>query len=132
MEIDNKLLSDCKLIRELDNSSLLLMDNALVNWFILVPKCSERELTALPLDTQIEILKEINLVAAFIETAYTPDKLNIAAIGNIVSQLHIHVIGRRHDDAYWPDPVWGKPQREAYSDEEVAAIKARFESYLSA
>ena len=132
MEIDNRLLSDGKLIRELDNSFLLLMDNKQVNWFILVPKCSEREFTSLAFEIQIEVLKEINLVAAFIEATFNPDKLNIAAIGNVVSQLHIHVIGRRHDDVYWPDPVWGKPQGEAYSDAEVIDIKRRFDNYLSA
>lgn len=132
MKLDDRLQADCKPICELEESTLLLMDNSLVNWFILVPHCDEIELTNLSFDRQTAILKEINLISQFIQTMYSPDKLNIATLGNVVSQLHIHVIGRKHSDPYWPAPVWGQEKSQAYSAAEIADIKQAFEEFHSA
>ncbi len=132
MNLDHRLEADCQLVCELESSILLLMDNALVNWFILVPRCEEIELTNLPIDQQTAILTEINLVSHFIQKTFSPDKLNIATLGNVVSQLHIHVIGRKHSDPYWPAPVWGQTENQKYTDSEINEIKQKFERYYSA
>lgn len=132
MKLDDRLQADCHLLYEIEESTLLLMNNSLVSWFILVPHCDEIELTNLPFDQQTAILKEINLVSRFIQQTFHPDKMNIAALGNVVSQLHVHIIGRKHNDPYWPAPVWGHSQTQTYSDEEVNTIKKNFKSFYAA
>lgn len=131
MKLDERLKADCHVICELTESTLLLLNNALVDWFILVPHCEEMELTNLPFQQQTAILSEVNQVARFIQQNGEPDKLNIATLGNVVSQLHIHVIGRKHSDPYWPAPVWGKSPSEPYTEEQVQQIKDRFTAFLN-
>lgn len=132
MKLDERLQADSKHIYELGESTLLLMNNSLVDWFMLVPRCEEVEFTKLTFELQTEILKEINLVAEFIQGQFSPDKLNIATLGNVVSQMHIHVIGRKFNDPYWPAPVWGQAGSKIYTDAEVEEIKHAFESYYAA
>lgn len=129
MQLDQRLANDCERICELANSTLLLMNNALVDWFILVPLCEEIEFTSLPFPQQTAILQEVNLVARFIEHQFSPDKLNIATLGNVVSQLHIHVIGRKKEDPYWPVPVWGQPETRSYTESEIEAIQNAFTEF---
>jgi len=130
MKLDERLQNDCSLVSELTESCLLLMNNALVDWFILVPRCDEIELTQLPFSRQTAILEEVNLVARFIQQTCEPDKLNVATLGNVVSQLHIHVIGRKHTDPYWPAPVWGQAESREYNSTEIEQIKQRFSEFL--
>lgn len=132
MKLDERLQADSKHIYELGESTLLLMNNSLVDWFMLVPRCEEVEFTKLTFELQTKILKEINLVAEFIQGQFSPDKLNIATLGNVVSQMHIHVIGRKFNDPYWPAPVWGQAGSKIYTDAEVTEIKQAFESYYAA
>lgn len=132
MKLDERLQADSKHIYELAESTLLLMNNSLVDWFMLIPRCDEIEFTKLPFELQTEILKEINLVAQFIQNQFSPDKLNIATLGNVVSQMHIHVIGRKFNDPYWPAPVWGQAGSRIYTDDQVAKIKQAFESFYAA
>ncbi|MFK7778454.1 MAG: HIT domain-containing protein, partial [Gimesia sp.] len=127
MKLDKRLEADSKHIYELGESTLLLMNNSLVDWFMLVPRCEEIEFTKLTFELQTEILKEINLVAQFIQEQFSPDKLNIATLGNVVSQMHIHVIGRKFNDPYWPAPVWGQAGSRIYTDDQITEIKQAFE-----
>lgn len=120
--LDSKLAKDCIVLAESDISLLLLMNNSLVPWFILVPRTSETELHALDAATQVALLKEINLLAGQVKKVFAVDKLNIAAIGNVVQQLHVHVIGRRHTDYCWPNVVWGRPEREPYTQAAIAEL----------
>lgn len=131
MKLDERLQADSKHIYELEESILLLMNNSLVDWFMLIPRCEEIEFTKLPFELQTAILKEINLVAEFIQTHFSPDKLNIATLGNVVSQMHIHVIGRKFDDPYWPAPVWGQPGSRIYTDDQVSQIKQAFTTFYT-
>ncbi|MDF1742998.1 MAG: HIT domain-containing protein [Gimesia sp.] len=131
MKLDKRLQADSKHIYELGESTLLLMNNSLVDWFMLVPRCDEIEFTKLTFELQTEILKEINLVAQFIQSQFSPDKLNIATLGNVVSQMHIHVIGRKFNDPYWPAPVWGQAGSRIYTDDQVTEIKQAFERFFA-
>ena len=81
---------------------------------------------------QQQVLHEINLVAAMVTSLYTPHKLNIGALGNVVSQLHIHVIGRFTDDPAWPNPVWGQLSSNGYDDGQLATRLAGVRAYLAA
>jgi diadenosine tetraphosphate (Ap4A) HIT family hydrolase len=129
--LDPQLAKDCIVLAESDTSLLLLMNNALVPWFILVPRTSETELHALDAATQVALLKEINLLAGQVKTVFAVDKLNIAAIGNVVQQLHIHVIGRRHTDYCWPNVVWGRSEREPYTQAAITALVQNLMPHLS-
>jgi diadenosine tetraphosphate (Ap4A) HIT family hydrolase len=121
-ELDSRLANDCLVLGELNVSLLLLVNNSLLPWFILVPKTSVTEVTDLTPSDQAELLEEINLLSAFVKGNFNISKLNVASIGNIVSQLHIHVVGRDPSDFCWPNVVWGTSEREPYTSEKVNEI----------
>lgn len=98
------------------------MNNALFPWFILVPETDVVELCDLDPASQQILLEEINRLSRFVKESFPIDKLNVAAIGNVVKQLHIHVIGRRTDDPCWPGVVWGAGQSKPYSEVEREEI----------
>ena len=100
------------------------MNNSLVPWFVLVPETAKTEIMDLSLADQTALLEEINLLSAFVKTNFDITKLNVAAIGNIVSQLHVHIIGRDPSDYCWPNVVWGTQQREPYTDDRIKQISA--------
>ncbi len=107
--LDPKLQSDTFFIADLKISRLLLINNSNYPWLILVPREQGAvELTDLDFETQSEILREINLVAGILQKKFSPHKINIGALGNVVRQLHIHVIARFENDAAFPKPVWGE------------------------
>ncbi|MDC9720458.1 MAG: HIT family protein [Gammaproteobacteria bacterium] len=131
-KLDSRLESDCEWVVDLALCRLLLMNNASVPWLILVPKIQgATELTHLPIDQQHQVLKEINKVAAIVTKRYNPHKLNIGALGNLVSQLHIHVIGRFTHDPAWPNPVWGQLSPNTYDREQLASELANLRVLLS-
>jgi diadenosine tetraphosphate (Ap4A) HIT family hydrolase len=87
---------------------VLLANDANYPWLILVPRRSSlSELIDLEDNEQIQLLGEIAAAARVLKSVTECEKLNIAAIGNIIAQLHVHVVARRHSDAAWPNPVWG-------------------------
>ena len=97
-------------------SRLLLSNDANYPWLILVPRRPAiREIHELSEDDQVQLLRESGHLARAMTTAFTPVKLNIAALGNVVPQLHVHHIARYRGDPAWPAPVWGKHPAEAYS-----------------
>ena len=117
--LDERLKQDSIFITKLELSEVRLINNTSYNWLILVPQINEIfELTDLE-ESQYDILcKEIRLISKLMQQIFQPDKLNIAAIGNIVRQLHIHIVARFKDDELFPKPMWGctfKP----YSSEEI-------------
>ena len=121
--LDAQLEKDCFVLGELRLSLLLLLNNALLPWFILVPRTEATELHELDTHVQATLWQEINTLSKVIKDAYAVEKLNIAAIGNKVRQLHVHVIGRNSTDFCWPDVVWGQQQRRAYHPDEVETIR---------
>ena len=106
-QLDAQLVADCHVLGKLPFSHVLLHRNAEVPWFILVPETSVVELIDLTIAQQQQLLGEVKSVTRFLRDFFTIEKMNIAALGNVVSQLHVHVVGRRRDDACWPAPVWG-------------------------
>lgn len=128
--LDSRLENDCFVIKELKLSKLLLMNNKLYPWFILVPKRPDMiEIIDLNFEDQQTLLSEINEISKIIQQKYQPDKLNIAALGNMVSQLHIHIIARYKNDITFPNPVWISNQKEEYDDNEVKNIINYFLPY---
>jgi len=116
-EIHPQLQSDCIVLGQFQVSTLLLMNNASVPWFILVPRNDHFavELTDLAFADQTQVLAEINAVAGFAKAQPYVEKLNIAALGNIVPQLHIHIVGRSTADYCWPKLVWVADTQPGYA-----------------
>ena len=105
--IHTQRLADCEQLGNLDLCSVLLMRDARFPWLILVPRIDGlRDLHDLPTTHREQAFTEVEIVSKALHTYTSADKINVAALGNMVPQLHIHVIGRREDDAGWPAPVW--------------------------
>lgn len=117
-EIHPKLLADCVYVGELYLCEVLLMNDSRFPWVILVPKSEGlRDFHDIPLEQRDDLYDEIEAVSKTLKLYCDAHKLNVAALGNQVPQLHIHVIGRRTDDAAWPGPVWGSGESEPYGPE---------------
>jgi diadenosine tetraphosphate (Ap4A) HIT family hydrolase len=126
--LDAKLAADTHEIGEIGLCRALLMDDARFPWLILVPRIAgARELIDLDASDQQALLGEIVRVGRALERMVRPDRLNVAALGNVVAQLHVHVVARHVGDAAWPQPVWGFGTRVPYEgadrDARIAAIR---------
>ena len=108
-----RLAADTLPIGELALCQVLLMNDARFPWIILVPRRPAlREIIDLAPEDQATLLAEITAVSRVLQRLIEPQKLNVAAIGNVVAQLHIHIVARFEDDTAWPAPVWGHGARE--------------------
>ena len=116
-ELDARLENDSILLGSIGLCQLRLMNDSRWPWLILVPqRAGIAEVFDLqPLD-QAMLTFETNHVAEVLKRICSADKINIAAIGNIVRQLHVHIIARYENDTNWPGPVWGHGQRQPYED----------------
>ena len=129
--LHSQLKSDTHFICDLPLSSALLMNDANYLWLILVPRKPDLiELTDLSFTEQTQVLQEINSVAKILKKEFNAEKINIAALGNVVSQLHIHVIGRKKNDATFPKPVWGNAPAKPYATKEAEALIQKLKSLL--
>lgn len=115
--LDPRLANDTHFLLDAPLCRVGLMDDARFPWLILVPCVPNmREWPDLSSIQQMQLQVEINAAARALQKAFpNGEKLNIAALGNVVPQLHIHVILRRAGDAAWPGPVWGAGERESYA-----------------
>ncbi|MGA8276922.1 MAG: HIT family protein [Rhodanobacteraceae bacterium] len=128
-KIDPRLAADTEGVGEMALSRVLLMDDVRFPWLILVPRIAgARELIDLDASDQTSLLAEVVTVGRALEDMVQPEKLNIAALGNVITQLHVHVIARFSNDAAWPQPVWGCGKRKPYTvqsrRQRVAALRA--------
>lgn len=127
-----QLQRDSTPITELSLCAVRLMGDARYPWLLLVPmQPGLVELTDLGDDDQITLMREIRLASAVLRAVSRCDKLNFAAIGNVVEQLHVHVVARRRGDPAWPKPVWGHSPAEPYTPELEAALVAQLAAKLS-
>lgn len=115
---------------------LLLMNDARYPWCLLVPEVEAvREVHHLTVAQQHRLTDESRLVAGAMEYLFKPDKLNIASLGNVVPQLHLHHIARYRDDEAWPAPVWGRGEAQAYAPEQaqqrIGVIRAALADVLT-
>lgn len=113
--LDERLAADTLPVADLPLCRVLLMNDARYPWVILVPRhASISEVFELSAVDQQQLWREATYLGEAMKTALGGDKLNIATLGNVVSQLHVHVVVRRHTDATWPAPVWGNGSPEPY------------------
>ncbi|WAH60211.1 HIT domain-containing protein [Pseudomonas silvicola] len=130
--LDSRLHQDTHVIGDFPLSRLLLSNDANYPWFILVPRREAiSELFQLSDTDQFQLWQETTFLAQVLKDAYAADKMNVATLGNVVAQLHMHVIVRHTDDAAWPAPVWGKVAGKPYSAEQVAQVRARLRDVLT-
>ena len=120
--VDTRLQADSILLGILPLSQVRLMNNTLFPWFILVPCVTHTEIHQLERQQQIQLLDEITAISHFIECRFNTDKINIGAIGNIVRQLHVHVVGRMENDHCWPNVVWGIKDKNSYTQQQIAVM----------
>ncbi len=127
-EIHPQLAADCHYLGRFPLCHLLLMNDQNYPWFILLPDRSEiQEIYQLDTLDREQLLKESCLFSEFLAREFNPDKLNLAALGNQVPQLHLHHIARYRSDPAWPAPVWGKTAAVAYDEPALAAIRLKLE-----
>jgi diadenosine tetraphosphate (Ap4A) HIT family hydrolase len=130
-ELDPQLAADCTVVGDLPLCRLLLMDDANYPWCILVPRrAGVREIHELAEADQAALLREVTRVSGAMQSLFAADKMNVAALGNVVPQLHVHVIARRVGDAAWPRPVWGAVPRQPYGEAEREAMVERLRGVL--
>jgi diadenosine tetraphosphate (Ap4A) HIT family hydrolase len=130
--LDPRLQQDTLVIGDFALCQLLLMNDAQFPWFILVPRREEMsEVFQLDIADQRLLWQETSELAETLKDTFAADKMNVANLGNMVSQLHMHVIVRRRDDAVWPAPVWGKLPAQPYSAEQLAAVMAKLRMALA-
>jgi diadenosine tetraphosphate (Ap4A) HIT family hydrolase len=121
-----QLARDTLNIGDLPLSRVLIINDANYPWLLLVPRRADvSEITDLDEVEQAQLMTEITRAARALKTVTACDKLNIAALGNVVPQLHVHVIARHQGDAAWPRPVWGVVPAVPYD-------KAEFDPFVSA
>jgi len=115
-----RLQADCFLVGHLALCELLMMNDTHYPWFVLVPRRPDlNEIYQLSGPDRQLLLVESCVLSETLQTIYRPDKLNIAAIGNLVPQLHIHHVARYRTDIAWPAPIWGKLPPEPYTQKQA-------------
>ena len=118
-------------IRDLGLSTVYLKNDKENPWFILVPrKAGAVELIDLNHEEQTMLMEEITIVSEFLKSHYRPYKMNVGSLGNIVTQLHIHIIARNPNDRAWPVPIWGTPTTQEFDFNEVENIKSNFSEFI--
>lgn len=131
--LDQRLQQDTLVIGDFPLCRLLLSNDSNYPWFILVPRINGiSEVFHLDVADQQKLWEETTGLAQLLNAGLGADKMNIGALGNVVSQLHVHVIVRKRDDAAWPAPVWGKHPARPYTQEQVVALRARLRELLPA
>ncbi|MBF7729372.1 HIT domain-containing protein [Pseudomonas sp. N040] len=130
--LDSRLAQDTLPMGDFALCRLLLMNDRQYPWFILVPRREEVcELFQLDAGDQQLLWQETTALAEVLKDTFSADKMNVATLGNMVSQLHMHVIVRRKSDPAWPAAVWGRHPAVPYSADEVAAIRRKLRLVLT-
>ena len=133
-KLHERLIKDCYVLGKLPLSYLLLNKNAEAPWFILVPETLKVEIHDLDSESQKRLFQEALELSLFLKNILKVDKVNMGAIGNLVPQLHFHVVGRRVNDYCWPKVVWGAEGFREYENQElndlVGIVKSSFGSRM--
>lgn len=117
--LNSRLAADCVLLGETDGILVLRLENALFFWIILVPKTPVTEVHLLPESERASLLGLVQKVSERIDSELSPDKMNLGAIGNLVPQLHYHIVARFKSDPAWPGVVWGFPETQELSQKDL-------------
>jgi diadenosine tetraphosphate (Ap4A) HIT family hydrolase len=131
--LDSRLAADTIPVGDLPLSSVLLLDDSRFPWFVLVPRREgPSELTDLSEEDATALMGEVRIAVRVMLDLAKPDKVNVGALGNVVSQLHVHVVGRFLSDPAWPGPVWGFGARTPYPAHAAAQLVERARALFAA
>lgn len=126
-ELNERLENDSLLVKKLDLCELRLMKDGELDWFILVPRRNEIvEITDLSEEDAGLLWSEIQKVTRALKAYGKADKINIGMIGNIVTQLHVHIVARLKTDRAWPATIWGTTAAQAFDESKLAFWKKHF------
>lgn len=130
--LDERLANDSHALATFSLCELRLMDDATYPWLLLVPRVAgAREVTDLDAPQRLALMQDIDRASRVLLQAVQPFKLNIGAIGNLVQQLHVHVVARFEGDPAWPAPVWGHAPMQRYAADalsrQVTSLRRRIE-----
>lgn len=129
--LDPRLKQDTAHVVDWPLSGVHLMNDQRYRWLVLVPrKAGMVEPFDLSKDEQARLWREVGHAARLLKSATQCRKVNIGALGNIVSQLHVHIVARNEGDAAWPGPVWGKGTAERFADDALKSEIARYRTLL--
>lgn len=130
--LHSMLHHDCIELMEFPLCKLLLCNDSAYPWFILVPRVDDiQDIYQLDWQDQQQLLNESSLLSEFLMQEFQGDKMNVAALGNVCPQLHLHHIVRFKTDPCWPKPVWGQQGLTPYQDEQLSQLKSRLVAKLS-
>jgi diadenosine tetraphosphate (Ap4A) HIT family hydrolase len=129
--LDPRLQADCHVVGDLPLCRVLLFDDSRYPWVVLVPRRARlREIYELPAMDRATLFEEVSRVGQELMRVCPGDKLNLGALGNLVPQLHLHLVVRRADDPAWPGPVWGHSAARPYAADALAERLALLRSAL--
>jgi diadenosine tetraphosphate (Ap4A) HIT family hydrolase len=123
--LNTRIEMDSFFVANLNLCQIRLMNNQYFTWFLLIPRLNSIiNLTDLSFDNQYILMQELNQVAIIVQKLFNPTRLNIASLGNIVPQMHWHIIARYDTDKAWPNPVWGfqSPQYENSQENHIITL----------
>lgn len=130
-QLDPQLKVDTVHLGDYPLCQVLLMNDSNYPWFILVPRrAGVTEIYHLGEKDRHQLMKESASLAENLADIFAARKMNVANLGNMVAQLHVHVIVRKEGDFAWPGPVWGKAPAKSYTDEELSRIQSRLDTLL--
>lgn len=131
-ELDRRLQNDTFFVCDLTLSRVLLMNDSQFPWLILVPMRDDvAEIIDLTEQEQQMLLSESATVSKAMQNLFSPYKLNVAALGNVVRQLHVHHVARFENDVAWPKPIWGNQRSVAYEESDAAELISKLKLALT-
>jgi diadenosine tetraphosphate (Ap4A) HIT family hydrolase len=121
-----QLAHDCFELADFPLCKLLLCNDSAYPWFILVPKVTDiKDVYQLDWQQQQQLLNESSLLSELVMQVFDGDKMNVAALGNVVEQLHVHHVVRYKTDVSWPKPIWGQQALTPYTEVELVELKEK-------
>ena len=131
--LDSRLENSSLLITTLEAFQIRLVNDKRYIWLLIIPAMPNIiELDDLEPETQTALFQIASQLSSSVKSHLQADKMNIATIGNIVSQFHLHIVARKQTDATWPEPIWGKGIAEPYGDEEAGLLIAKMQKLIDA
>ncbi|MFC7338434.1 HIT family protein [Haloferula chungangensis] len=132
-ELHPRLAAGTHPIAVLNGCHVLLKDNACFPWILIVPEVEEgiEDLHQLDAARYEEVTSLVRTISIFVSEHFSPDKLNVACIGNVVRQMHIHLVGRSESDPAWPGTVWASDVKKPYLPDEIASIRHAARRFLN-
>ena len=131
-ELNSRLLGESTFLTKLTLSQVRLNNDSRFPWLILIPEIAGlKELHEIPGEQHTIVHKEMIFCSTVLQKFTSADKMNVAALGNLVPQLHIHVIARKYNDSAWPQPVWSAGDAKPYEKENLAKLVNKLRQRLS-